>query len=152
MTPSQLRYQVVAERIAWVQDMLRSVRKLPLATYEEFCGDPRNLAAAESYLRRALEALLDLGRHILAKGFGVGGTEYKEIARSLEREGVLSAECAVITRKLAGYRNRMVQFCHEISAQELFEICSLHLQDLEIILDALTVWVKNNPDKIDRTP
>jgi len=32
-------------------------------------SDPRNVASAESYLRRGLEALLDLGRHLLAKGF-----------------------------------------------------------------------------------
>ena len=29
-----------------------------------FRADPRNVAAAESYLRRALEALLDLGRPV----------------------------------------------------------------------------------------
>ncbi len=87
MTPSQLRHAVVAERIAWVQEMLRGVRRLPLATFEAFCADPRDLAAAEPYLRRALEALLDLGRHILANGFGRGVTEYKEIAGSWPVQG-----------------------------------------------------------------
>lgn len=150
MTPSQLRHAVVAERIAWVQEMLRGVRRLPLATLEAFCADPRDLAAAESYLRRALEALLDLGRHILAKGFGRGVTEYKEIARELASEGVLTGGEAAILRKLASYRNRMVHFYHEVSARELYEICSLHLGDVETILTALITWVKDNPDKVDR--
>ncbi len=30
-------------------------------------SDRRNPAAAESYLRRSLEAIFDIGRHILAK-------------------------------------------------------------------------------------
>lgn len=150
MTPSQLRHTVVVERIAWVQEMLRSVRRLPLTSYEEFCADSRNLAAAESYLRRALEALLDLGRYILAKGFGIGVTEYKEIARELSSEGVLTTEQVATMRRLAGYRNRMVHFYHEISAEELYDICSRHIHEVDSILNALIAWVKGNPNLVNR--
>jgi hypothetical protein len=38
------------------------------------------VGAAESYLRRAVEVLLDMGRHILAKEFALAVSEYKEIA------------------------------------------------------------------------
>jgi hypothetical protein len=61
--------------------MLAALRALPLSSYEQFAADPRNPAAAESFLRRGLEALLDLGRHVLAKRFGRATTEYREIAR-----------------------------------------------------------------------
>lgn len=114
----------------WVQEMLRSLRILPLGTFEEFCADSRNLAAAESYLRRALKALLDLGRYILAKGFGIGVTEYNEIDRELARGGVLDTNEAAIMRRLAGYRNRMVHFYHEISSEELYDICSRHIHEV----------------------
>ena len=70
MTPSLINAAVVADRMTWVTAMLDGIRALPLRSREEFDGDARNAAAAESYLRRALEALLDLGRHVLAKGFG----------------------------------------------------------------------------------
>lgn len=70
MTPSSVRLVVVAERTAWIRRMVEGIRRLPLESLETFLEDPRNAAAAESYLRRALEGLLDLGRHILAKGFG----------------------------------------------------------------------------------
>jgi uncharacterized protein YutE (UPF0331/DUF86 family) len=151
MTPSQLRYRVVAERISWVQEMVRSIRSLSLETYEEFSSDPRNLAAAESYLRRGLEALLDLGRHILAKGFGIGVSEYKEIASELNRVGVITRDEAATMRQLAGYRNRMVHFYHELSNKELYDVCRHDLQDIEALLEALTRWLKNNPDWLDRT-
>jgi hypothetical protein len=64
----QLRAKVIAERVAWIRQMLAGLRTLPLDTFDSFQSDPRNMAAAESYLRRALEALLDLGRRLLAKG------------------------------------------------------------------------------------
>ena len=72
MNPGSLSRRVIADRIAWIDDMLREIRALPLGDAQAFFGDSRNVWAAESCLRRALEALLDLGRHILAKGFGQG--------------------------------------------------------------------------------
>jgi uncharacterized protein YutE (UPF0331/DUF86 family) len=96
--------------------MAASLRALPSATYDQFVSDPRNLAAAESYLRRALEALLDLCRHVLSKGFGEAPSEYKGLAPAATRAGVLSAEQDDLLRRLAGYRNRMVRFYQEVAS------------------------------------
>ena len=83
MTPSRLREKIIAERAAWIRKMIEGVQALPLDSKESFLSDTRNAASAESYLRRALEALMDLGRHILAKGFAKAVTEYKEIPSGL---------------------------------------------------------------------
>ncbi|NOY44302.1 MAG: DUF86 domain-containing protein [Deltaproteobacteria bacterium] len=149
MTPSTLRAAVVAERAAWVREMLACVRGLPLGSTDEFFSDARNVAAAESYLRRALEALLDLGRHVLAKGFGVAPSEYKEVARGLERVGVLAPDVARTLVVLAGYRNRMVHFYHEVGPQELYEVCSQRLGDVEAVLDAVLAWCRGHPERFD---
>ena len=149
MSPSQLRAKIVAERMAWINRMLANLRALPLDTYATFQSDLRNLAAAESYLRRALEALLDLGRHVLAKGFGQAVTEYKEVAMALVQTGVLNQQKGNLLRELAGYRNRLVHFYHEISNQELYEICTVRLNDVDILLAAIIDWIKAHPEMID---
>lgn len=102
VTPSQLRAKVVAERTAWIRRMLADLRVLPLDTYTRFESDPRNPAAAESHLRRALEALFDLGRHVLARGFGQPVVEYKEVARALTQVGVLDREKELVLRNQTG--------------------------------------------------
>jgi hypothetical protein len=56
--------------------MIADIRSLPIDALETFKADPRTPAAAESYLRRGLEALLDLGCQILAKGFGRAPADY----------------------------------------------------------------------------
>ena len=152
MTPSQLRAKVVAERAAWIRQMLAGLRALPLDTYAAFEADPRNPAAAESHLRRALEALLDLGRHVLAKGFGRAVIEYKDVAKGLAEVGVLDKEKAMALRTLAGYRNRLVHFYHEISTQELYEICTGQLGEVEAVLAAILDWIAAHPEGIDRQP
>lgn len=131
--------------------MLAGIRALPLGTADGFASDPRNVAAAESYLRRALEALLDLGRHILAKGCGRAATEYKAIASELADVEVLSEGEAELLRRLAGYRNRMVHFYDELSTTELYEVCAFQLSDLEGVRDALLEWIADHPERIDRT-
>jgi hypothetical protein len=49
--------------------MLHEIRALTLESKSVFMQDSRKIWAAESCLRRSLEALFDLGRHIAAKGF-----------------------------------------------------------------------------------
>jgi len=131
MTPNKLSKRVVSDRLSWVERMVHDIRVLLLEDEEAFFADRRNVWTAESCLRRALEALLDLGRHILAKGFGVGASEYKQIASGLREQRVLSQEEADLLRVLAGYRNRMVHFYHEIGPDELYEICARDLGDVE---------------------
>jgi len=149
-TTGRVRSAVIAERVAWVRKMLDAVRGLPLSDYEHFALDPRTPAAADSYLRRALEALLDFGRHILAKGYGRPVVEYKEIAEGLQAVGVLAVEDCIRLRILAGYRNRMVHFYHEISEKEIYEICTRDITDIESVLDAFLTWITKNPEKMDR--
>lgn len=150
MTPAQLRAKIVAERVAWIRRMVASLRTLPGDSYATFQSDSRNVAAAESYLRRALEALLDLGRHVLAKGFGQGVSEYKDVAKVLVQVGVLDAQNGALLRELAGYRNRLVHFYHEVSDLELYEICASRLGDLESLLEAILRWINTHPERLDR--
>lgn len=150
MTATPIRAEVVTEKVAYVRRMIEAIRGLPLTGYSDFAADSRNAAAGESYLRRALEALFDLGRHILAKGFAKAPAEYKEIAAGLVQEGVLSEQKGRKLKEMAGYRNRMVHFYNEIGMDELYRILRDDLSDLEESCDALVAWLRENSDKVDR--
>ena len=102
--------------------------------------------AGDSYLRRALEALLDLARHVLAKGFGRAPAEYGEVARQLGEVGVVNSELAARLSLMAGYRNRMVHFYDEITDQELFAILTGELGDIEAVIAGVTSWLADHPD------
>jgi len=151
MSPGKLSKRVMGDRLAWIDKMVVEIRALPLDSYEDFSANRRDVWAAESCLRRALEAIFDLGRHILAKGFGQGVTEYKQIASELETAGVLSHSRARLLSTLAGYRNRLVHFYHEVTSEELYEICRNNLDDLLRIKNAFRKWVNENHDSIDET-
>lgn len=129
--------------------MIAQIEGLPLESRETFIADPRNVYTAESCLRRALEALLDLGRHVVARGFGDGVSEYKAIADALRKYAVLDDSDADLLRVLAGYRNRMVHFYDEIDDDELFEVCVEHRSDLERLIEAFEAWLEANDHLLD---
>jgi uncharacterized protein YutE (UPF0331/DUF86 family) len=149
MTPALIRAGVVTERVAWVRNMVSKARALPLESLEVFLEDSRNAGAAESYLRRGIEALLDIGRHILAKGFAIAVSEYKEIGTQLVNQGVLTPDEGLLMRRIAGYRNRMVHFYHEIANNELYVLTSQHISDIENICNTMVQWLQENPEMID---
>ena len=151
MSPGKISEKVVTNRLAWIEEMVVGVRALPLTDFDAFVQDPRNVAAAESYLRRSLEALLDIGRHILAKAFGMAISEYKGIPQGLREVGVLSVEEAHLLREMAGYRNRLVHFYDQVSTEELYTICGEEIEDVLQIAYHLRDWMASHPEMVDQT-
>jgi uncharacterized protein YutE (UPF0331/DUF86 family) len=149
MTPKDVSKRIVVDRLDLIDSLLRDIRDLPLRSQKAFFADRRNTWAAESCLRRSLEALFDIGRHILARGYGLGVSEYKEIAIRLHERDVLDESESKLLQVLAGYRNRLVHFYHEVSDDELFEICANQLGDLELIQSTYRRWIKEHPEKVD---
>jgi uncharacterized protein YutE (UPF0331/DUF86 family) len=148
MMTSAVRAEIVAEKISYIRNMVEAICSLPQSSYDDFSADARNAPAAESYLRRAVEALFDLGRHILAKAFAAAPAEYKQIADELAKNGVLSKEEGRILTEMAGYRNRMVHFYHEIGERELYNICRDRLIDIQGLIDSFAQWLREHPEKV----
>ena len=148
MSPGSISRVVVADKVALIRRMLDGIRSLPLESLTAFTSDPRMVAAGDSYLRRALEALLDLARHVLAKGFARGPAEYAEVARELGEVGVVHAGLAAKLVLMARYRNRMVHVYDEITNDELFGIVTRELGDIEAVVSAVSVWLAANPDRV----
>jgi uncharacterized protein YutE (UPF0331/DUF86 family) len=148
MSPGTISRIVVADKVAAIQRMLDGIRSLPLDDLAAFTTDPRMVAAGDSYLRRALEALLDLARHVLAKGFARAPAEYAEVAGQLGEVGVIDSARTARLTLMARYRNRMVHFYDEITDDELYRILTRERGDIEDLVSAVTGWLAVNPDRV----
>lgn len=148
MTPGRVSRAVVADRVAIIRCLLDEAGTLPLNDLADFSRDPRMVAAGESYLRRALEALLDIARHVLAKGFGRGPSEYAEVARQLGEVRVVSREQSERLVLMARYRNRLVHGYDDVTAPELYDLLTQRLGDIEETVRAVTSWMAEHPDQV----
>jgi len=91
MAKLSLNRQMIEDRLIDMRDCLIEMYGLAKLPEEDFLADVRNWAACETFLRHALEAIFDIGRHILARiGRFQAGLEYKSIARGLGDNGVIS--------------------------------------------------------------
>ncbi|ABY91705.1 DUF86 domain-containing protein [Thermoanaerobacter sp. CM-CNRG TB177] len=124
--------QLILERLILISEYLEELKVLSSMDKATFLSDKRNSAAAESFLRRTLEAIFDIGRHILAKAGNIElSKEYKSIARGLGEYGYIDEELSKKLVKMAGYRNRMVHLYNLVTDEELYEIITSNLKDIE---------------------
>lgn len=119
--------------IDWMAEVRRNLRRLYSLSemgLEDFSANTDNFAIAEHHLRRSLETLLDIGRHIIAKQALGRPKNYAEIFDILGREGILPQAYLDKNRGLPGYRNRLVHLYHDVTTKELYEIVSTLLPDM----------------------
>ncbi len=102
MVISVLNTTRIIDLLRFIEGCLEELRPLSQMKEQDFLADKRNPPFAESYLRRALEAFFDIGRHILSKTSGFKEIEYKAIARELGRREVMSATLSESLVKMAG--------------------------------------------------
>lgn len=137
----------VKERLARIGRSVDRLARLATVDRREFLNPDGDYAAiAESHLRRSLEAVFDVGRHILAKsGHGDMAQEYKSIATGLVRLNIVPVELESNLVNMAGYRNRLVHLYHEINDEELYEIISENLDDFRHFVRSVKSYIDELP-------
>lgn len=134
---------LVKQRLSMIEKNCRELEELKLLSKEEFLTS-RNSAAAESFLRRSLEAVFDVGRHILAKtGGNEMAREYKSIAHGLADINAVDSNLRNTLVKMAGYRNRMVHLYHQVTNEELYDIVQENLDDLRQFISQVLQYIKS---------
>ena len=147
MVISNLNTTRILELVRFIETCLQEIRPFSKMSKEEFLADRKNPPFLESYLRRALEAVFDIGRHILAKTSGFKEIEYKAIAKQLGEKGIISRELSDILYVMAGYRNRMVHFYKEVTPEELHYIVINRLGDMDRFNREIVDFVRTYEEK-----
>ncbi|OHA64276.1 MAG: hypothetical protein A2940_01530 [Candidatus Wildermuthbacteria bacterium RIFCSPLOWO2_01_FULL_48_29] len=137
MEKPELEKDVIVKRIDGIQGEVEELRKLAQIPFEEFQAGV-GFKLAHYHLHRALEGVFHIAAHILSRTPGGQAVEYKEIARKLGEYGIVEKEFADTKLvEMARYRNRLVHFYAEITAEELHEILQKDLEDFGIFLSAI---------------
>jgi uncharacterized protein YutE (UPF0331/DUF86 family) len=142
MVISNLNTDRIIELLRFIETCVQELRPFAAMIKEEFLSDRKNPPFVESYLRRSLEAVFDIGRHILAKTYGFKEIEYKVIAKELGERKIISKELSDVLYTMAGYRNRMVHFYREITPEELYHITSNNLKDFDSFVREIAAFLR----------
>lgn len=150
MVISSLNTKRLLDLLRFIESCLYELRPFAKMPIEEFLSDKKNPPFVESYLRRALEAVFDIGRHILAKTYGVKEIEYKVIAKELGGKGIVTNVLSDVLYVMAGYRNRMVHFYREVTPEELYHIIVNNLKDFDIFNKEIVAFINAYKENEER--
>lgn len=141
-----LRKELIWSRIGEIRESATRLAGFHKDGLESFLANRDNYAIAEHHLRRALEASLDISRHILAKMGKKRPQEYAECFDFLGQAGIIPNDFAKKIRGMAGYRNRLVHLYWEVTAKELYELITDRLGDFETFCKYIVEYVENAKD------
>jgi uncharacterized protein YutE (UPF0331/DUF86 family) len=134
--------EFINERLLLINSFLKDLYELASLDEKTFLSKKFYSAACESFLRRTLEAIFDVGRHILAKsGYIDMSMEYKSITKGLVEIGVVDKKLGEKLIQMAGYRNRLVHMYHLISDKELYQIIKSDLKDIENFISSVKEYL-----------
>lgn len=124
-----IKRDLIMNKLDMIHTSVTRLAQLAALEESDFVGDPDNFAIAEHHLRRSLEGLFDIGRHIMAKK-GLGHPkDYRSIITILGQQGIIPADFAGRIAGMAGYRNRLVHGYAEVSAAEMYQLLRTRLED-----------------------
>ena|SRR3989338_7691346 len=132
-----IEQDIIIKRVNGIEGEIAELQKLALIPFDEFKGGV-GFKLAHYHLHRALEGVFHISAHILSRIPGAQATQYKELARKLGEYRIIDENFANTTLvEMARYRNRIVHFYAEITADEIYGIINNDLKNFDVFLVAV---------------
>lgn len=122
---------VVEKRLRLLEGYLRKLYAIrQRTTRESFLADEDTQDIVERNLHLALEAVLDIGQHIIASSGWKPAEDYASIFAILAQNGVITQDVLSRSQGMAGFRNLLVHEYTEIDHSQVFAVLQDHLDDV----------------------
>lgn len=128
---------IIIKRISFIEENLQQMSALANLPEEEFLEHFYYVASAKYLLQTAIEAMLDIAHHIIARQRYRAPGSYAEAFTVLVEQGILEVEHENTYREIAKFRNRVVHLYHEVDNREVFRIIKECTNDIRSFLKAI---------------
>lgn len=132
---------VVRDRLATLRTNVRRLAAITAAGKERFIADEDLHLKGERCLHLCLQAILDVGTHIVAAETLERPAGYEEVVPALARAGVLGRDLADRLRGVAGLRNILVHDYLKVDHGLLFANVEAGLSDFEAFAAAIDTFL-----------
>ena len=123
--------EVIRKRLTKLDEYLAVLGDLQKYTRAEFLENPERYGSAERFLQLAVEALIDLGNHVIAD-LGLGEVDsYGDIPSLLAAEGHLAEGSKETWIQMIGFRNILVHEYLDIDRSIVYDVLQERLGDFD---------------------
>ena len=128
-----VRKEVLRKRLNKLDEHLEILRRLQRYDFETFINDPEHYGSAERFLHLTIEALTDIGNHIIADLALGTVNSYRDIPEILAEREYIEPELAATWIKMIGFRNVLVHEYLDIDRRIVYDILQTRLRDFETL-------------------
>lgn len=125
-----VREEIIRKRLNKLDEYLGVLKKLQRYSFEEFKADPEYYGSAERFLHLAIEAIIDMGNHVIADSeLGVVNW-YSDIPKIMAEKGFISSELEEKWIRMIGFRNILVHEYIDIDRRIVYDVLQNNIHDL----------------------
>jgi uncharacterized protein YutE (UPF0331/DUF86 family) len=125
-----VKRQIIHKRLQKLDEYLSYLQQAQKYSFEQFAGDPERYGSVERFLHLALEALIDLGSHVVADE-NLGDVGYqRDIPALLAEHNYISDDQREKWFQMIGFRNILVHEYAEIDRRIVYDVLQNKLSDL----------------------
>ena len=130
-----VRREVLHRRLKQLDEYLAILRRLQRYSREEFAEDPEHYGSAERFLHLAIEALSDMGNHVIADQ-NLGSVDaYSDIPHLLHEAGYIDSSLRETWIRMIGFRNVLVHGYLDIDRDIVYQVLHTGLSEIEALRD-----------------
>lgn len=137
----------ILDKIGVIENSLSKLKTLSQISIEEFISDFKNFDSAKYNLQTAIEAMIDIGNHIISrKGLGIPKT-YRDTFEIMHKSQIITQKDADIYKLMAKFRNRIVHFYDEVDDKEVYGILQNNLGDFYSFIQQINKLIDTESSK-----
>ena len=127
----KIKAEVLRKRLNKLDEYLAILRGLQKYSFDEFIADPQRYGSVERFLHLAIEAINDMGNHVVAE-LDLGEVNwYSDIPALLVRADYIDDSLQEKWIRMIGFRNTLVHEYIEIDRKIVHDVLRNSLGDLE---------------------
>ena len=121
-----------------IRRCLNRLEQLRQVDRREFLADFRQADAAKHNLQVAIEAMIDVANHVIArKGYAIPAS-HTEAFETIAREGWVRPEDVPAYVAMARFRNRIVHIYEDVNDERVYQILMDNLNDFRSFLGSIS--------------
>lgn len=137
----------IKNKIAIIRENLTELENMKDISLENLSTSPRDLAAAKYFIRTAIEAMIDIGSHIVAKKLLGTPSTNVEVILVLAEKGIIPQKNASTSVKMVRYRNRLTHFYNNVTVSEIYDIVQNRLGDFRLFINDILAFLEKEGGK-----
>ena len=136
-----VRVEVLRRRLNKLDEYLDILQSLDKYSLDEFKAEPERYGSAERFLQLAIEALLDMGSHVVAD-LDLGTVDsYSDIPYLLHEAGYIDLSMRETWIRMIGFRNILVHDYLDVDQEIVFRMTQEGLADIERLRDVFAQFL-----------